>query len=105
MKNGVFSCASGNNNFSYTYTVTAGTLYYIGVRGYSSSHSGSATVYVSGTRVPTSTAKVPQLTYSSTASYTQTVTYGSTVTLPTPYRSGYTFAGWYNGTTLVSSGT
>ena len=28
---------------------------------------------------------------------------GSTITLPTPTRSGYTFAGWYNGTTKVAA--
>ena len=27
----------------------------------------------------------------------------STITLPTPTRSGYTFAGWYNGTTKVAA--
>ena len=33
------------------------------------------------------------------------VTYGSTYSLPTPYRRGYTFLGWYNGNTSYSSGT
>jgi len=33
-----------------------------------------------------------------------TVTYGSSFTLPTPTRTGYTFLGWYSGTTLYESG-
>ena len=35
---------------------------------------------------------------------TQKVTYDAEVTLSTPERAGYTFDGWYNGTTLVTSG-
>jgi uncharacterized repeat protein (TIGR02543 family) len=35
---------------------------------------------------------------------TATYTYDSNATLPTPTRVGYAFAGWYNGTTEVSSG-
>ena len=35
---------------------------------------------------------------------TQTVVYDSSVTLKTPLRDAYTFAGWYNGDVLVSSG-
>ena len=35
---------------------------------------------------------------------TQTVVYDSKVTLKTPSRDAYTFAGWYNGDVLVSSG-
>lgn len=34
-----------------------------------------------------------------------TYTYDKSVTLPTPQRDAYTFAGWYNGTQKVSSGT
>ena len=34
-----------------------------------------------------------------------TVTYDQSYTLPTPTRTGYTFAGWYNGNTKYSSGT
>ncbi len=34
-----------------------------------------------------------------------TATYDSYLTLPTPTRTGYTFKGWYNGTTKVVSGT
>lgn len=35
---------------------------------------------------------------------TQSVVYDSNVTLKTPSRDAYTFAGWYNGDVLVSSG-
>ena len=34
-----------------------------------------------------------------------TVTYGSSYTLPTPTRNGYTFKGWYSGDNRVESGT
>ncbi len=34
-----------------------------------------------------------------------TYVYGSTATLPTPTRSGYTFKGWYNGATKLSGNT
>ncbi|MCL2522494.1 MAG: InlB B-repeat-containing protein, partial [Erysipelotrichales bacterium] len=34
---------------------------------------------------------------------TQAVTFGQTYSLPTPTRTGFTFAGWYNGSTNVSS--
>ena len=35
----------------------------------------------------------------------QTVTYDSNYTLPTPTRTGYTFGGWYCGTTPYTGGT
>ena len=38
-------------------------------------------------------------------SNTQQVTYNSTYTLPTPTREGYTFAGWYDGSTKYTNGT
>ena len=38
-------------------------------------------------------------------SNTQKVTYNHTYTLPTPTRAGYTFAGWYNGSTKYTNGT
>ena len=36
----------GGSDFSFTYTLTAGNTYYIAVRGYSSSTSGSYTLYI-----------------------------------------------------------
>ena len=94
-------------NFQYTYNVTPGKLYYIGVRSPYSNATATAQLYVSGTQKPTSTAKAAS---SSTVGYqdgrktTATVTYGATCTLPTPSREGYVFLGWYNGNTKVSSG-
>ena len=38
-----------------------------------------------------------------TADSTYNVASGTTITLPTPRRSGYTFNGWYDGSTKVSS--
>ena len=38
-----------------------------------------------------------------TADSTYNVASGTTITLPTPKRSGYTFNGWYDGSTKVSS--
>jgi len=38
-----------------------------------------------------------------TADTTYNVASGTTITLPTPTRSGYTFNGWYDGSTKVSS--
>ena len=35
----------------------------------------------------------------------QTVTYDSPYTLPTPTWAGHTFSGWYNGSTKITSGT
>ena len=39
------------------------------------------------------------------SSLTQNVVFGKTYTLPTPTKTGYTFKGWYNGTTEVTAGT
>jgi len=36
---------------------------------------------------------------------TVSVTYGSAYTLPTPTKTGYTFDGWFNGSTKYTSGT
>ena len=39
------------------------------------------------------------------SSTTQTVTYGTAYTLHTPTRAGYTFEGWYSGSSEIFSGT
>ena len=39
------------------------------------------------------------------SSLTKNVVFGKTYTLPTPTKTGYTFKGWYNGTTEVTAGT
>ena len=167
------------NNFMYIYGVTAGTLYYIGVRAYSSSTHGNATLHITGTALPTDggtatidPVKVVKVAYSSSyvldiptyygynfmgwfdgeggtgnqytdaeghslANWTLlenktlyakwelvestitfdpnggvlvdstpiTLLYGDSLTLPTPTRDGYTFAGWYDGEDLIESGT
>ena len=96
-----------NGNFRYTYSVTSGTLYYIGIRAYSSGTYGYASLYVTGTQRPTSTAtaNVSDTTgsyaYSSGDSVTLSLGYGETYTLPTLTRSGYVFDGWYYGTTKI----
>ena len=98
-----------NSNFSYTYSVTAGTLYYIGIKAYSSSTSGTATLYITGTQKPTSTATASCGTttgyvYDTSSTASTTVTFGSSHTLPALTRTGYSFLGWYNGNTKVESG-
>ena len=106
------------NNFNYTYSVTAGTLYWVGCRQYSSA-SGAVTVYISNSAAakPSAGASGKYFCYESTvqssgsksvtvsfnlngasgsvASQTLTST-SSKLTYPTkPTRSGYYFAGWY----------
>ena len=95
------------SNFSYTYTVTAGMLYYIGVKAYHSSTTGTATLYVSGVQKPTSTATVSSsevisYAFEADSTATQSVSYMQPYTLPTLTRTGYTFLGWCNGTTPVA---
>lgn len=77
------------NNFEMTYTVQANTLYYIGVKGYSSS--GTCQLYLTGDKTtPTVTSQI-----SGTASFNKTVTYGSNYTLQVISRPGLTFQGYY----------
>ena len=104
--------SGSGDNFSYTYSVTAGTLYYIGIKGYYSSSSGTSYLYISGTgaSLPTSSATASntltgEYVYSSGSKATMTVTYGEIFSLPTYYMTGYTFNGWYNGDTKVNAGT
>lgn len=90
-------------NFTLTYSVTKGKLYYLKVKGQSSSWSGSAVVHFEGTYLPTSTS-----IGTSIDSKTITVTYGDTYVLPTNvYKAGATFKGWYdqNGKKYESIGT
>jgi hypothetical protein len=47
----------GNFDSQISYSVSAGTVYYIGFRSYSSSTSGSGTLYISGTVAPASGGK------------------------------------------------
>ena len=83
------------SNFSITYNVTAGKLYYIVACAYSSSSSCTGTIYIKGTSTPSTGGKVVE---SSVNPITQTVTYDSAFTLSTNCtKEGYTFAGWYDG--------
>ena len=92
---------SGNgNNFSITYSVTAGILYYIAPCAYSGS-SITLTLCMSGAATPAAGGKA---TGSGVAAITQNVTYDSAFTLSTDCeKEGYTFAGWYDG--LGGTGT
>ena len=93
-----------NNNFKYTYSVTAGTTYYAAAKLYSSSSTGSfQTVFT-----------FPQ-TVSYTVSYnanggsgapsSQTVTAGNSVTIPTtaPTWTGHKFLGWSTSSSATSA--
>jgi len=82
----------GNRDFRYSYTVTAGTLYYVGVRGYSSGSSGSGTVYITGTTRPTAGGVTGGATY-----VREPITFDTPFVLAVPAREGYTFLGWYDG--------
>ncbi len=61
---------------------------------------GTASFYFEGFSVPESSAKaeLPRtgLGYNENSNYVEQVTFGESYTLPTPYRLGYTFDGWYD---------
>ncbi|MCI5745944.1 MAG: InlB B-repeat-containing protein, partial [Erysipelotrichaceae bacterium] len=95
------------NNFSITYSVTAGQLYYIKPTGYNSNY--YMRVYISGTSTPASTlsgSRIVGVDLRPEASpLTQKVTFDSQYTVHTPTINGYTFNGWkYNGETFANSG-
>ena len=76
---------------------SAGDVIVISVTPSYSYYSTYAYFYFEGFNAITSTAAN---TFS-----TQSVTYGSEITLPSPTKTGYTFAGWYSDDTLITSGT
>lgn len=87
-----FDCNAGDVIVIRLYKYSSSTYFYL---------------YFTGFSAPTSTAKanVPTgVAYNSGASITNSFTYGSTLTLPSPTRVGYTFGGWYNGSTKVENG-
>ena len=86
---------SGNgNNFKITYSVTAGTLYYVWPAGYNSS--GRTTVYITGVQ-PSAGGKTIGMTERPSI-ISVNLTYDSEFTLPTDIsKVGYTFGGWYDG--------
>ena len=87
-------------NFQIVFNVTAGEVYTIAVRSYSSATSGTAPLYVSGSNT------VSAGGYVITGNKTQ-ITYGSDFTIDMPSaREGYKFLGWAdkNGT-MYTDGT
>ena len=87
-------------NFQIVFNVTAGEVYTIAVRSYSSATSGTSTLYVSGNDT------VSAGGYVITGNKTQ-ITYGSDFTIDLPSaREGYKFLGWAdkNGT-MYTDGT
>ena len=89
-----------STSFSYSsFNCDEGDIIVISIYRYNTSYSGeTAHFYFDGFSGITSSAV--------NNNYTQNVTYGSDVTLPTPTKSGYTFNGWYDEDgNLVESGT
>ena len=74
----------------YTYQVTAGNLYYIGVSGTSNISHGVATLYVIGDVIPPDGGRINH------QYKTVTVHFDAHYTLPVYYMEGYEFIGWYN---------
>ncbi|MCL2798549.1 MAG: hypothetical protein FWD58_10980, partial [Firmicutes bacterium] len=82
---------SSGYNFSITYSLTAGQLYYIGFRSYSSSSTGTGALYLTGTVTPSAGGR------GSGAGDHGVLTFGEQFTLSVPTKSGYTFGGWWSG--------
>ena len=86
-------------NFHIVYNVTAGKVYYIGARAFSSTTTGSVTVSISGNTT------VLDGGYTITASK-DTVTYGSHFTLKLPEaREGYKFLGYADDGVMYTDST
>ncbi len=81
--------SGSNRNFFISYTVTAGTLYYISPCGYSVNV--EMTVTIEGTAKPEVTAKGAIIT----SNTIYKAEYGQIPTLNTVTRDGYEFLGWY----------
>ena len=89
---------------SVTFDCNVGDIILINVRA--SNYSSNVRFYFEGFASVSSTASVPQTSYSATFNDTMSVTYGSSFTLPTPTRTGYTFGGWTTSDgTPVTDGT
>jgi len=81
--------SDSDKNFSLTANLTANAVYYLKVRGYSETTSGSATLKASGKTTVADGGKLP-------ASGLTTLTYGQSFTLNVPAEiEGYTFEGWF----------
>ena len=84
----------GNSDSEIKYNVKAGVLYYVGFGCYSSSN-GTGRLYLVGSATPSAGGKTVG---STTIGITADVTFGSSFTLSTDIsRTGYSFAGWYDG--------
>ena len=79
----------GNRNFLISYTVTAGTLYYISPCGYSGNV--EMTVTIEGTAKPEVTANGATIS----AEITKKVIYDNVPEFNIPHKLGYEFLGWY----------
>ena len=102
--NPILSCddiSDDNLNFSMSFGMQAGQLYYIGYKANQASITGNATISITGVNSPS--------TYI-IGDYTEiidtiSVAYDAEFYLPTPKKKGYHFAGWYdeNGILVDSS--
>ena len=95
------SCSSTYYD-SATFTCNAGDVIVINCYRYSNSE--YAYFYFEGFTVASGTATVEpsavvSYNYSEGSTYEYDITYDDALTLPTPTREGYTFAGWYDGET------
>ena len=86
-------------DFSYTYNIKAGQLYYIAVKGNTASTSGEATISVDWTGSCT-------ITGTTYPNRQLSVVYGTDYKLPEkPKREGYIFLGWFDETdTQITDG-
>ena len=104
-----YNLYSSNASKSASFTANAGDIIYVSLYKYNSSGTtGTGTFYVTGVSYPTSTAiastPVGGYEYKNNSTYIDSVDYGANYTLPVPTRTGYTFGGWYNGSTKVENG-
>ena len=92
--------SSTDLDFSYSYNVTAGQLYYISVKGNTASTTGQAVVNISWTGNCTVTGTTYQ-------NRQLIVTYDTDYKLPQkPVREGYVFLGWFDeNNTQITEGT
>ena len=98
-----------NATYSYTsFECSVGDVIVLSIYKYSNSSSyySTASFYFEGfsSMASSSVADFDEYVYATDSSYSEQVTYGTTVTLPTPVKADKTFAGWYNGDIPVESG-
>ena len=80
------------NAFYISRTLQAGTLYYVGVRAYSSGTETVTLTIIGGATLPKDGALSKATNLGTT-----TVTYGGATTIAADSLAGYTFEGWYDG--------